>query len=66
MSTLIALHTPNRYTNDWPKSRAGPLDGIDHWEYIASPETAAGTDGPRQEMMYNFDPYTLRTNSDDS
>jgi len=36
------------------------LDGIDHWEYIVGAEMAARyDDGPRQEMLYNFDPYVL-------
>lgn len=46
--------------------RAGPLDGIDHWEYIASAEAAAENDSPRQEMLYNFDPYVFGADDDGS
>lgn len=42
------------------------MDGIDHWEYIVSAETAAKSDSPRQEMVYNFDPYVLGVDSDGS
>eukprot|EP00903_Cladosiphon_okamuranus_P009879 g9384.t1 len=45
---------------------AGPLDGVDHWDYITSAATAANTDTPRQEMLYNFDPYMLGANEDGS
>eukprot|EP00752_Nemacystus_decipiens_P014913 g13276.t1 len=45
---------------------AGPLDGIDHWEYLVNTEFADSNDSPRQEMMYNFDPYILWADSDDS
>lgn len=45
---------------------AGPLDGVDHWEHLVSAETAAEDDNPRQELLYNFDPYVLGANDDGS
>lgn len=42
------------------------MDGIDHWEYIVNADTTAGNDGPRQEMLYNFDPYLLGLDADGS
>lgn len=47
------------------KIRAGALDGIDHWDYLVNAETAAASGSPRQEMVYNFDPYILWTDDDD-
>eukprot|EP00752_Nemacystus_decipiens_P014973 g13331.t2 len=43
---------------------AGPLDGVDHWEFIVSAETGEKNDSPRQEMLYNFDPYVLGLDDD--
>lgn len=46
--------------------RAGPLDGIDHWDHIVgNTEVVTDSDYPRQEMLYNLDPYTLWTDDDD-
>lgn len=48
------------------KPRAGPLDGIDQWDFIVNSNgVAAEANSPRQEMLYNFDPYVLTTNDDD-
>eukprot|EP00752_Nemacystus_decipiens_P016039 g14340.t1 len=47
----------------WDQIRAGPLDGIDHWEYLVNTEFSDSNDSPRQEMMYNFDPYILWADS---
>ena len=53
--------------NTWRglKTRAGPYDGIDHWEYLVNTEVGDANDSPRQEMMYNFDPYVLWAKSSD-
>lgn len=48
------------------KIRAGEFDGIDHWEYLINSELAAANGSPRQEMMYNFDPYILWSSSGDT
>ena len=48
------------------KISAGPLDGVDHWGHLVSAETAAEDDNPRQELLYNFDPYVLGANDDGS
>ncbi|CAM9407888.1 unnamed protein product [Pylaiella littoralis] len=44
---------------------AGPLDGVDHWNQIVNADMAEENDSPRQELLYNFDPYTLSTTDDD-
>lgn len=44
------------------KLSAGPLDGVDQWSYIVNDKeivSGANEDFPRQEMMYNFDPYMM-------
>lgn len=41
------------------------MDGIDHWDYIVNADMAAENDSPRQELLYNLDPYTLWTRDDD-
>lgn len=48
----LAARVPPKY------SSAGPLDGVDQWDYMMKTETASAKDSPRQEMLYNLDPYT--------
>lgn len=40
---------------------AGPLDGIDHWSHLTS-LTSSKAEGPRTELLYNWDPYELSSN----
>lgn len=42
------------------------MDGVDQWDYIANSKgIRTEINSPRQEMVYNFDPYVLWTDDDD-
>lgn len=43
---------------------AGPLDGINHWDYFVDGGLKSGVANPRQEMVYNYDSYILWTDED--
>ncbi|CAN0073946.1 unnamed protein product [Pylaiella littoralis] len=45
---------------------AGSLDGINHWDSILNAEEEAGNASPRQEILYNLDPYSYLYLADDS
>ncbi|CAM9251444.1 unnamed protein product [Pylaiella littoralis] len=45
---------------------AGALDGVDQWDSIVNKETALESQTPRQELLYNLDPYIMWTGDDDS
>ncbi|CAN0430889.1 unnamed protein product [Pylaiella littoralis] len=45
---------------------AGSLDGINHWDSILNAEEEAGNASPRQEILYNLDPYYYLYLADDS
>lgn len=42
----------------------GDFDGVDHWAHITSPDLVASSEGPRTEMLYNFDAYVLWAEDD--
>lgn len=37
----------------------GPLDGVDQWASLTSLEGHKAKEGPRTEMLYNWDQYLL-------
>lgn len=41
---------------------AGDVDGVDHWSSLTTKddkEQGTASEGPRSEMLYNWDPYLL-------
>lgn len=43
---------------------AGELDGVNHWDYMMRTTPDKKNMSPRRELLYNFDPYILWSDSD--